>query len=91
MPDGNETGRTPRFVARLSNVCLIDGVKVGGTTELVLSTSVDKDDVPASAFSSSEILIAGSSSLAVGYFGLLSFEAEVPTLRGEMANVWEGE
>ena len=90
MPDGNGTGRTPGFVARLSNVCLIDGVKVGGTTELVLSTIVDKDDVPASPFSS-EILIAGSSSLAVGSFGLLSFEADDPTLCEEMANVWEGE
>lgn len=90
MPDGNETGRTPVFVASLSNVCLIDGEKVGGTTELVLSASVDKD-VPASPFSSSEISIAGSSSLAVGFFGLLFFEADVPTLCGEMANVWEGE
>ena len=91
MPDGNGAGRTPGFVARLSNVCLIDGVKVGGTTELVLSASVDKDDGPALPFSSSKILIAGSSSLAVGFFGLLSFEADVPTLCGEMANVLEGE
>jgi len=87
MPDGNGTGRTPGFVAPLSNVRLIDGVNVGGTTELILSASVDKDDVPASPFSTSEILIAGSSSLAVGFFGLLSFEADVPTLFGEMENV----
>lgn len=91
IPDGSGTGRTPGFVVCLSNVCLIDGVKVGGTTELVLSASVDKDDVPASPFSSSEILIAGSSSLAVEFFGLLPFEVDVPTLCGEMANVWEGE
>lgn len=91
MPDGNGTGRTPGFVARLSNVCLIDGVKVGGTTELVISTFADKDDVPASPFSSSETLIAGNSSLAIGFFGLLSFEADVPTLCGEMVKVWEGE
>lgn len=68
MPDGNGTGRTPGFVARLS-----------------------KDDAPASPFSSSEKLIAGSSSLAVGFFGLLSFEADVPTLCGEIVKVWEGE
>ena len=84
MPDGNGTGRISGFVVRLSNVCLIDGVKVGGTTELVLSASVDMD-VPISPFISSEILKAGSSSLAVGFFGL-PFDVDVPTLCGEMAN-----
>ena len=84
-PDGNGTGRTPGFVAGLSNVRLIDGVKVGGTTESVPSTTVDKD-VPASSLSSSKTLIAGSSSHAVKFLGLLSFEADVPTFCGEMAN-----
>ena len=91
MPDGNGTGKMPGFAARLSNVCLIVGVKVGGTTEFVFSAFVDKDDVPALSIFSSKILIAGSSSLAVRFFGLLSFVADVPTLCGEMANVWEGE
>lgn len=90
MPDGNGTGRTPGFVAGLSKVRLIDGVNVGGTTESVLSTTVDKD-VLVSPFSSSKTLIAGSSSLAVTFFGLLSFEADDPTFCGEMANPWEGE
>ena len=90
IPDGNGTGRTPGFVAGLSNVCLIDGVKVGGTTELVLSATVDKD-VPASPFSSSKSLRDGSSSLTVGFFSLLSFEADAPTFSGEMPNLWDGE
>jgi hypothetical protein len=90
MPDGNGTGRTPGFVAGLSNVRLIDGVKVGGTTKLIPSASVDKD-APASPFSSSSSLIAGSSSLALNFFGLLSFKADVPTFCGEMANLWDGE
>ena len=74
------TGWTPGLVARLSNVCLIEGVKVGGT--------IDKDDVPALPFSSSGILTVGSSSPAVG---LPFFEAGPPILCGEMANVSEGE
>ena len=90
IPDGNGTSGTPGFVAGLSNVCLIDGVKVGGTTESVLSASVDKD-VPASPFSSSKTLIPGSSSHGVGFFGLLSFEDDVPTFCGEIANLWDGE
>lgn len=90
IPDGNGTGRTPGFVAGLSNVRLIDGVKVGGTTESVLSASVDTD-VPTSTFTSSKTLIAGSSSLAVNFFGLLSFEADVPTFCGEIANLSDGE
>jgi len=72
MPDGNGTGRTPGFVAGLSNVRLIDGVKVGGTTESVLPASVDKD-VTASPFTSSKTLIAGSSSLAVNFFWFALF------------------
>jgi hypothetical protein len=92
MPDGNGTGRTPGFVAGLSNVRLIDGVKVGGTTESVLSATATVDkDVPASPFSSSKTLTAGNSSLAVKLLGLLSFEADVPTFCGEMANPWDGE
>jgi hypothetical protein len=91
MPDGNGTGRRWGFVAGLSNVRLIDGVKVGGTTESVPSASVDKD-VPCSPFSSSKSVIAGSSSLVFRIFGLLSFEADFPpTLCGEMANLWDGE
>jgi len=93
MPDGNETGWTPGLVALLSNVCLIEGVKVGGTIELVPSVSTEKDDVPASPFSSCGILTVatGSSSLAAVLFCLPFFEADPPTLCGEMANVWEGE
>lgn len=85
MPDGNGTGRTPGFVAGLSNARLIDGVKVGGTTESVLSATIDKD-VLVSPFSSSKTLIAGSSSLAVKIFLLVSFKVDVPTFCGEMAN-----
>ena len=85
MPDGNGTGRTPWFVAGLSNIRLIDGVKVGGTPELKFSAPVDMD-VLASPFSSSKTLIAGSSSLAVKIFLLVSFKADVPTFCGEMAN-----
>jgi hypothetical protein len=93
MPDGNGTSWTPGLVARLSNVCLIEGVKVGGTIELVPSVSTNKDDVPASPFSSSGILTVatGSSSLAVVLSFLPFFEADPPTLYGEMANVWQGE
>ena len=90
MPVGNGTGRASGFAAGLSNVHLIDGVKVGGATELIPSASVDKDAL-ASPFSSSSTLIAGSSSLALNFFGLLSFEADVPTFCGEMANLWDGE
>lgn len=90
MPDGNGTGLTTGLVARLSNVCLIEGVKVSGNINLVLSASVGKDDVPASPFSSVTFTV-GSSSLAVGFFCLPFFGAFPPTLCGEMANVWEGE
>ena len=90
MPDGNGVGRTSGFVAGLSNVRLIDGVKVGGTTESVLSASVDKD-VLASPLSSSNTLIVGSSSLVVKFFASLFFEADVPTFLGEIANLWDGE
>jgi hypothetical protein len=85
MPGGNGTRLKPGLVARLSNVCLIEGVKVGGT---VLSPSVNKDDVPTSP---SGLLTVGSSSPAADFFGLTFFEADPPTLCGEMANVWEGE
>jgi len=62
--------------------CLSNGVKVGGTTKLVLSAPVN--DVPVSS------LTVGSSSLAVGVLGLF-FEAEPASFFGERANVWEGE
>lgn len=90
IQDGKGTGWTPGLVACLSNVSLIDGVKVGGN-ELVLSTSVGKADVPASPFSSSGVLTVGSSSLAVAFFDLPFFEAESATFFGEMENIWEGD
>lgn len=88
MPGGNGTRLKPGLVARLSNVCLIEGVKVGGTIKLILSASVNKDDVPTSP---SGILTVGSSSPAANSFCLAFFEADPPTLCGEMVNVWEGE
>ena len=77
-------------MACLSNVRLIEEVKVGGSG-LVLSASVGKDDVLASPFSSSGILTVGSSSPVAGFFGLPFFEVEPSTFFGEMANVLEGE
>jgi hypothetical protein len=68
---------------------LIDGVKVGGITEL--SAFADDDEVPASPFSPSGILTVGSSSLAVDFLGFTPLEPELPTFSGERANVWEGE
>lgn len=86
---GNGTGWASGLVVCLSNTCLINGVTVGGITEL--SAFADNDEVPASPFSPSGILTIGSSSLAVDFLGFTPLELEPPTFSGERTNVWEGE